>query len=273
MTFPIVLVFDDNLKKQALVLIINIYNNSGRSNELLFYLITDNKTDFSFENEYLIKESIDFKLIRIDERLLVANFVNHVTHISVATYYKLLALDIISRQHDYLLIHDIDIYNNADIRSVFKFKSDEKSLSVVDRGEDDYFGAGFFIINTNRARNKFTIDNFVRAYHDNKDYIKWNEQDLLNIVFKDDYSMCIPYLWDFPVQSYLINQKSFHNRGLFLTDAKSIHYPGTTKPWRHSTVLPFARKWREVYFEIYRKKAWDRITIKDFFKDLILGIS
>jgi lipopolysaccharide biosynthesis glycosyltransferase len=269
MTYPIVLVFDNNLKEQALVLIINIYNNSGNSNELLFYLITNYETDFSFENEYLLKESICFNLIRIDYKILADTFSNHIPHISLATYYKLIALDLISIQHEYLLIHDIDVYNIANIQSVFKFKSDQKSLSVVDSGKEDYFGAGFFIINTKIAKSKYNLNNFKNVYIDNEDKIKWNEQDLLNIVFKDDYSMCIPYLWDFPVQYYLTNKKEFHNKGLFLSDAKSIHYPGTSKPWRFSTILPFAKEWRQLYFKIYKKPPWQRISIKELFLRLL----
>jgi lipopolysaccharide biosynthesis glycosyltransferase len=152
---------------------------------------------------------------------------------------------------------------NDDITKVFEYANKFYALNCINSGPGNYFGGGFFLINLTKAKNKFNL-NMVRSVYDSNPEIKWMDQDLLNIIFKDDSIKNIPYVWDFPVQNYLLNKRSFHNNNLRLRDAKSIHFPGTTKPWRFSTILPFAREWRKVYLKIYKSSPWSKITIKEF---------
>lgn len=52
MKYPILMVFDAGYAPYSIVLIKNITNNSIKSEELYFHLITDNETDFSSQEEY-----------------------------------------------------------------------------------------------------------------------------------------------------------------------------------------------------------------------------
>ena len=257
--YPILMVFDSLYAEYSLVLIVNIISNSNYK-DVFFHLITDESTDFSFQESYLKFKSIEYKLYRVN--IDDYNDFPVSGHITKGAYYLLNALEIIDEKNNSILYLDIDIYVNDDITKVFNYYDDRFSLNCIDSNESSYFGSGFFLINIERAKKRFTMDNFREVLKNNKN-IKWHDQDILNLVFEDDSIKNIPYIWDFSVLHYLTDKKSFHKRQISLDVAKSIHYPGTTKPWRYSTVLPFAREWREIYYKIYNRKPWSKITPKE----------
>jgi lipopolysaccharide biosynthesis glycosyltransferase len=257
--YPMLMVFDSLYAEYTLVLIVNIINNSNYK-EVFFHLITDGSTDFSFQESYLKSKSIEYKLYRVN--IDDYNDFPVSGHITKGAYYLLNALEIIDEKNNSILYLDIDIYVNDDITKVFNFYDDRFSLNCIDSNESSYFGSGFILINIERAKKRFTMDNFREVLKNNKN-IKWHDQDILNLVFEDDSIKNIPYIWDFPVQNYLVDKKFFHKRLISLDVAKSIHYPGTTKPWRYSTVLPFAKEWRAIYYELFNRNPWDKITVKE----------
>ena len=258
--YPILLVFDGLYAEYALVLIVSIINKTNHQ-EVFFQLITDEATDFSFQESYMKSRNIKYKLYRVNK--YEHNDFPTSGHITKGAYYLLSALDLIEERNNWLLYLDIDIYVKDDITKVFNFHDDRFSLNCISSDETKYFGSGFILINIDRAKKLFTMDNFRKVLKNNKD-IKWHDQDILNLVFQDDSIKNIPYIWDFPVQHYIVNRKSFHKRQIVIDNAKSIHYPGTTKPWRYSTILPFAKDWRAIYYEIYQRNPWEKITIKEF---------
>lgn len=271
--FPIVVVFDRSFNEYMLTLVKNLYDNSLHKSKLMFYLITESENELNYERQYLKSLSLDHEIIQVDLNLIKSRFKSHVPHISLATYYKLLILDLIDSQDEYLLVMDVDIYNIEDVVNVFEYKSKDYSITSVDSlSEDDYFGAGFYIINVKLAKKKYNLEHFYTTYLQNIEKIKWNEQDLLNYVFVNDSIKKIPYVWDFPVQSYITNKTGFHDKGLHLIDAKSIHYPGTSKPWRYSTILPFVKEWRQIHLDIYGKNPWDRVTTKELILRLLFVV-
>lgn len=271
--YPIVIVFDRAFNEYMLTLVYNLYNNSHKKSKLMFYLVTENDNEMKYERLYLMSLSLDFEIIQVDANLINSRFKSFVPHISSATYYKLLILDVIDSQDEFLLVMDVDIYNIEDIVNVFEYRSEDYSISSVKNPSNNkYFGAGFFIINVKLAKTKYNLNNFYKTYLENIENIKWDEQDLLNLVFSDDSIQNIPYSWDFPVQSYIINKKGYHDKGYYLNLLKSIHYPGTSKPWRYSTVLPFVKEWRDMYFKIYGRKAWDKITSKELLLRILYTI-
>jgi lipopolysaccharide biosynthesis glycosyltransferase len=258
--YPILLVFDGLYSEYALVLIVSIIKKTNYQ-DIFFQLITDKATDFSFQESYMKSRSIKYKLYRVN----IDEYKDFPTsgHITKGAYYLLNALDLIEERNKCLLYMDIDIYVKDDITKVFNFYDDRFSLNCIASDETNYFGSGFILINVDRAKTRFTMDNFREALNNNKN-IKWHDQDILNLVFEGDSIKNIPYIWDFPVLQYLMDRKSFHKRQIVIDNAKSIHYPGTTKPWRFSTILPFAKEWRAIYHEIYKRNPWEKITIKEF---------
>jgi UDP-glucose:(galactosyl)LPS alpha-1,2-glucosyltransferase len=258
--YPILLVFDKYYAEYVIVLISSIIKKTNHE-QVFFHLITDEVTNFSFQESYLNSKNLKYRLYRVDINKY-KNFPQS-GHITKGAYYLLNAMELIQENNKFLLYLDIDIYVNDDISKVFSYYDDRYSLNCIASDETNYFGSGFLLINIDRSKDRFTMDNFSKILLNNKE-IKWHDQDILNLTFADDSTKNIPYIWDFAVIYYLMYKKSFHKRNIKLANAKSIHFPGTTKPWRFSTILPYAKEWRDIYFEIYKKNPWDTITIKEF---------
>ena len=261
--YNVLLVFDSSYSKYSIVLITNILENSSNKN-FHFFLITDTETDYSFEEMLLEQNNVSFNLIRVNTNDFE---IFHTSgYITKGAYYLLAAIDLIPANIDRLLYLDLDIYVVGDLTEIYKYFSYSHSLTTINNYKN-YFGAGLLLINTKLAKNKFTMNNFKTIYEVNyQSNIKTSfmyDQELLNFVFKNDYSATIPYTWDFTPLRYKLNKAFWNKNGLYLKDVKSVHYPGTTKPWRYSTTLPFVKDWQKVYFRIYNELPWKKITFRE----------
>jgi lipopolysaccharide biosynthesis glycosyltransferase len=250
--YPILLVFDKIYSEYSIVLIKSILKNS-KSNNFVFHLVTDFETNFLFQESFLIENNIRFNLYRLN----IESLREYPTsgHITTGAYYLLHAMEIIDEKEEVLLYMDLDIFVKDDIAEVFELFDARFSLNCIYNNSDKYFSSGFILINNIKSKEIFTSINFYNAFLQNKD-ILWHDQDLLNIVFKDDFIKNIPIIWDFPVAYYISDKDNFHNLGITLENAKSIHFPGTKKPWRFSTYLPYVKEWQKTYIEIYKKVPW-----------------
>lgn len=263
--YNVLLVFDSNYSRFSMVLITNILDNSSKKN-YHFFLITDTETDYSFEEMLLRENNVSFTIIRVN----ISDFeIFHTSgYITKGAYYLLSALDLIPASIDKLLYLDLDIYVVGDLAEIYKYFSSRHSLTTINNYKD-YFGSGLLLINTNLAKKKFTISNFKNVYEKHyQSKIKTSfqhDQELLNFVFKNDYSATIPYIWDFTLLRYMLNKAKWHKEGLYLEDVKSVHYPGTTKPWRYSTTLPYVKEWQQVYLKIYNELPWGNVTCRERF--------
>lgn len=258
--YPILLVFDSSYAEYSLVLISSIINNS--SNLVFFHLVTDNETDYELQEKFLTDNKVEYMLYRINSSVFDKFPLSG--HITKGAYYLLYSLEIIEKGNSKVILYlDIDILVKEDITKVFDLFDSRFSLNCINSSDDDYFGSGFLLINTEKALEKFKLSSFIDALNTNPN-ITWHDQDLLNIVFKDDSVKNIPYDWDFPIQHYVVDKIKFQEKGQNLLSAKSIHFLGTTKPWRYSTILPFAKEWQTLFFDIYGKKPWIKVTLKEF---------
>jgi len=265
MDYPILLAFDSNYSKYSLVLIKNIIDKTHKKKSIIFYIVVDELTDFSFQLDYLKTNDIRFELNIIDSE----EFANYMTslHLSRGAYYLLKGLEIVSNYHDYCLYMDIDIYVKIPIETIFSELSNLHSLTVPSI-DDDYFGSGLFLVNFLKNKEKFSMKNFNSIYLKYRDSIIWHDQDILNIAFKNDWKK-ISILWDFNSQYWKFGKKHYKKIGISIHDTKIIHFAATSKPWRFSTVLPYAREWRQNYYEIYSSKPWGRVSLKELIIKLI----
>jgi lipopolysaccharide biosynthesis glycosyltransferase len=262
-------VFDKIYSNYSVVLIQSILKNS-KSKNFIFHLVTDFETDYLFQESFLKKNNIRFNLYRLDSETLKEYPTSG--HITTGAYYLLNAMEIIIEKEPVLLYMDLDIFVKDDITEVFELFDDRYSLNCIYNNSDKYFSSGFILINNIKSREMFTSINFYNAFLHNRD-ILWHDQDLLNIVFKDDYIKNIPIIWDFPVAYYLADKENFLKRGITLMNAKSIHFPGTKKPWRFSTFLPYVKEWQKTYFEIYGKVPYEKVSFKEITLRIIYFIT
>lgn len=258
---PVALVFDSKYAEFSIVLIENIRNKTAHFKGFIFYLIMDVDVDYSYQEKFLKKINANYEMIRV-KRDDYSEFLTS-GHISTGAYYIFSIIENLPIYYPTVLYMDVDVYVNCDITDIFRLTSKSHSLTVVDSFIDNYFGSGLFLINTKLANEKFNLKYLGEIYEANRNNILWHDQDVLNIAFKDDY-IKIPPIWDFLIQDYLFNKKKYHHAGYEITDAKIIHFAGTSKPWRFSTNLPFADNYRSIYKSIYNKQPWNEVTIREF---------
>ncbi len=171
------------------------------------------------------------------------------SYISVETYFRLAAGELLPKNIDKVLYLDTDIVVNGDISEFYNHVFSESSIALVceDYGlkianklkkevyhnlnlnaGHIYFNAGVMLINLALLRKKFGLSeflDFINLYHG---HLIFHDQDVMNKMFEfnleyADYNVynCRPFFYPF----------SLRNRQL-INRAKIIHYG--EKPWNSS---------------------------------------
>jgi lipopolysaccharide biosynthesis glycosyltransferase len=261
--FNILIQFDEQYR-QSLVLIKNIMINSDIS-KVMFHIFHAANTNLDFQINWLFENRIKFKMYQIDpiDVNLLKLDKSKYPHITDATFYKLLISEKIDHDVHSILYLDLDIYIIGDVLEIFK---ELDSISPIIVAKEKFgFNAGVILYNLDLYRTYLTF-NEIKNLMNNLKFPSDNE--FLEYVFKQNHKKISP-IWNFKVQSVLMEGLS---RNLFkqkLDEARIIHFVGTTKPWRYSTNLPYSNEWRELYLSIYGSYPWESVTVKEL---LIKGL-
>ena len=282
--------FDNNYNKQAFTSIYSLLSNTD--SKLNFHIIhksqdTDDFIPYKIKNHKNLNEVIVYKFK--DK----ANFPNlDDVHVSEATYYRLFIQNYIKNDIEDLIYLDSDIIciNNFDLEAkkyINKLKSSQNIIGAKTEFKSgnkeglerfnilnkNYFNAGVLFIDYKKWRQKEIgiklIDNLVN----NKQHLKYWDQDLLNLFFNGSYIELTEYL-NFKVQlsetefKFTLSEKQEQN-ALFL------HFSGKFKPWSLKGALNENSAYYHKYFKeingkdfhIYNKRRLN--TLKDLLKNLI----
>ena len=106
---------------------------------------------------------------------------------------------------------------------------------------DRYFNSGVLLLNITKLREDDAFNKFIQFAQNNSDIIFCPDQDILNVVFKNNIKF-IDYNWN--VQQFIPNTK---NNAPF--DIKIFHYSGKIKPWR----TKYAHENKRYFFEYFHK--------------------
>lgn len=255
--YNILLQFDEQIE-QLIVLIKNIILQSDKK-LITFHIFHSPNSTFDFQIKWMKDNGIHFILYPINESdtsFIRTNRLKY-PHVSNATFYKLLIGEVISEEIQSILYLDLDLYIKGDVTDIFEEIDD--SIPIIVAEEKSGFNAGVVLYNLKLYRKELTImeiKNLMLQFEFPSD------NEFLVFVFKKNHKK-ISYKWNFKVQSEIMEtnfSKSYYNR---LSDARIIHYVGTTKPWRFSTNLPYALEWKKIYKSIYSKNPWDRVEFKE----------
>lgn len=282
--------FDNNYNKQAFTSIYSLLSNTD--SKLNFHIIHKSQDTDDFI-PYKIKNHKNLNKVIVYKFKDKANFPNlDDVHVSEATYYRLFIQNYIKNDIEDLIYLDSDIIciNNFDfeakkyinklkssqniIGAKTEFKSGNKEgLERFNISNKNYFNAGVLFIDYKKWRQKEIgiklIDNLVN----NKQHLKYWDQDLLNLFFNGSYIELTEYL-NFKVQlsetefKFTLSEKQEQN-ALFL------HFSGKFKPWSLKGALNENSAYYHKYFKeingkdfhIYNKRRLN--TLKDLLKNLI----
>ncbi len=209
-------------------------------------------------------------------------------------YFKLVGLDLLPETVEKILcldldmivkapldeMYDVDIsgYTLAACKDIYAFVYGEglrnnRRLGLPE--EYDYFNAGLLLFNMDRIRSFGGGKAVLEECFKHRELLKWPEQDMLNLLFHENYFQ-LPWIkYNCPPIMYIMRSDEV-NRGVFnpltqeMADSMSnfdgyadftqaiaesaaiIHYIGESKPWREGR--PEARTYQifDVYYNQYR---------------------
>lgn len=256
----ILLTFDNNYSEHAAVVIASLllYNKGSQD----FYIVSDyiseenraklRTTALNSKVHFIIIEKSKFKDLPIGKG--TAN-----TYVTIATYYRLIAIDLLPKRLDKVLYLDSDITINGDITGLYYstfpegifIKVLEETPSLAKEGtlrleypsEYSYFNAGVILFNMSKVREYYSF-NKAKEYAKNH-IIKFHDQDILNGLFYDKKEFF--QLKYNVMESALIKNAPIAERYLEQKDAiynpAIIHFSGHLKPWQKECKNPYKYKY------------------------------
>ncbi|UKK74840.1 glycosyltransferase family 8 protein [Segatella bryantii] len=262
----ILLSTDDNYVMPTGVLMTSICENT--KSEVTFYIMTN--ADFKDESRSSLKRNIakynqnivfipvqpsatkDFPFGRPDQP----------THVSVATYYRLLITNLLPKNVDKIIYLDGDMIVMDDIADYFNEDVDGYAVgAVIDQDmdenvkderleypkQDGYFNAGSLLINLKYWREHHAYEEFIKVMHEKSNIIIFHDQDVLNYVFHDKKKWLSPR---YNIQTEFLVAKKVARYGKELIKAiknpLAIHFcMRGSKPWMIRCDNPFTEVWRK----------------------------
>ena len=241
--------FDDNYTTHADVTITSLLENTSISTKIKCYLLCDARLCATSRKlvEKNRRDNIEFFFIDVDPQLF-ENLPLNRSHVSINTYYRLI-IDRVITNVDKVIYLDSDTLIVTDIRGLWDIdisanhiagSLDEGGLAQSRRlmlGDDNnYFNAGVLIFNIKKIKHDFAdvFIEYLEAFYLNRYNIILQDQDILNIVFKDS-SKILPLKWN--INSRIFKPNTLDHK--YTDDDVSracrspgiIHFTDQTKPW------------------------------------------
>jgi lipopolysaccharide biosynthesis glycosyltransferase len=206
------------------------------------------------------------------------------THISEATYYRLLIEDYVDKELDSLIYLDCDVICIDNPLDKFKnlliqLKNSKSTVGVLPEPgmfnygkenynlENTYFNAGVMVIDYRKWKEARLKEIFFEIINDYDKKLKYWDQDVLNIYFNKKYIEIPPDL-NFKVDMEVAEKNGeYHNVNL-------LHYSGKFKPWSIKGALNYNSEYfQESYRKLFNTKYYFLFNYKkNAIKDLFRGL-
>ena len=219
-------------------------------------------------------QSIQF--ISVDDTLLRAHHLVEPGRLTIATYYRLCAAELLPESINKVLYLDGDIIVLEDLSQIWETSIERKAVAVVSDklifsderqnglqypAKAGYFNAGVMLINLAFWRSEKLGPLFLDYIDHHSAAIRFHDQDVLNSVLWDKrillpltYNFQVSFLFDeyFKMQASDIQ----HEILATLNSPNIIHYNTQLKPWNIAYYwMPFYNVW--VYYK--RKSPWSHM--------------
>ncbi|MBR0500104.1 MAG: glycosyltransferase family 8 protein [Bacteroidales bacterium] len=228
----------------------------------------------------------EIHFLTIDDSLFADCPIRPGDHVTLATYYRLIAANVLPDSISKVLWLDGDMIVNNAIRPLWETELNGFAIAAVtdesytnpdlyQRLQLDssipYTSAGVLLINLDYWRMVQASNRFIECIRHKSESLLFHDQDTLNIVLQNEKKR-LPLTWNFqsgfftswyypyypaPFQQEIL--QAAENPGI-------IHYTGPTKPWFKNSLHPY-----RAYFEKYKALSpWKGLPnnsfgpIKDF---------
>ncbi|MCD2502364.1 glycosyltransferase family 8 protein [Clostridium sp. NSJ-145] len=167
-------------------------------------------------------------------------------HFTIETYYRFLAQSILPEEVDRILWLDADMIVKKSISDFYNQDFEGKyvvvcqsinknPMEILQRLELDstskYFNAGTILFNLKDIRKNIKPSIYFEYIRDNKDKIKWLDQDVLNVIFNTSSK----YDDNERYNKQIFSEHKFNAEQLEYIENNTaiIHYIGAIKPWHY----------------------------------------
>ncbi len=206
------------------------------------------------------KDGFDARFVAVPSSMTAELPLADTDHVSAATYYRLFVHVLLPPSVSSVVYLDLDIVVAQSIRNLFEIEV-AGPLAAVDHASPaeawrlwgpslgGYFQAGVLVINLELWRERFVLEVFQAILREQKQKIRWWDQDVLNLAFADDWlRLPVWYNVNFTVRPLV--DPEFLRRFALL-----VHFAGTLKPWNSpADQVPDAGLWHEVYEAEFGKR-------------------
>jgi lipopolysaccharide biosynthesis glycosyltransferase len=265
--------------------IVTIDNNYVQHLAVMLKSLSDNLLDkkFTVKIHCLYEELSDKNLSKLDEYItsldnLIIHFMNvsreisdilkklPISHHVSSTAYIRLIIGELFKEYEHVVYLDPDMVILDDITAILNDIKNEYSLYAVEspqydkkrlnfKSNEPYFNSGMMIINPKSWSKKNIFEKSIRLIKNNPGQIKWWDQDVLNILFKEEWSVAKP---EWNVFSSMIDQEDSYlcydqdQLNNAINNPSIVHYTGSSKPWSYIN----NHYYKNIYWHYLYKTPW-----------------
>ena len=271
----IVLATDDNFVQHCSVVIASVLANNKN---VFFFIFTEG---LKYENEKKLKDlavkmggKVAICLMEGDavSRFPMPSFMS--SHISIATYYRLLVERALPKDINRVIYMDCDMVVRGDLQPLYEIEMADKALGAVYQynewaintnsferlGYDrkfGYFNAGFLLINLEYWREHGVTDQLMSYIKENYSKIHSHDQDVLNAVLHE-HVLPLSCTWNYLPSFFkkeLYTYPDFVDYSKDIINPIIIHYVYKPKPWQRECKHPYKSEYYK-YLDMTEYKGW-----------------
>ena len=265
----IVCATDENYAPYCGVMITSVFENN-KNRDVNVYIIIDKTLSVNAISKFKkLEEKYNQCIVfcEVDKSFLESFPIkgNGVGQLSIASYYRIYAADLLPKTVDKVLYLDCDIIVNKEIGELFDMEWKDVAVGVVDdmciewqeyydRLQYDrvlgYFNSGVVLMNLEYWRKHNISTQCIEYLVHNYKIIENNDQDVLNVVLrKQKKSLHITYNYQtLFLDPYCFDTflKKMKDDVLIEKNPKIIHYASRMKPWMaYYYSYPFYSVWKK----------------------------
>ena len=291
-TINILCAADDNYAPYCGIMLTSLFENNKDCHFEVWVFVDgsfseDNKRKYSLLGQKYGQEIV---LQKIDEMNIQGFPINERMHITLSTYYRLFASELLPRYMHKVIYLDCDIIVVGGIKQLWDIDLHDIAIGGVlgfrpsysDKCDClgysrtfGYFNAGVLLINLDYWREKSLskkVFDFISVHHSS---LPWMDQDALNGVLYNSKEI-LPARYNFMTMVFLKDcweNYAKETQHYYLDEFKKrvvVHYVGGEKPWIYRTYGgPFFSDWEKYRRKSLWKDCRDTKPLQKHFKHLI----
>ena len=280
-TINILCATDNNYAPYCGIMLTSLFN-SNKDCHFVVYIFEDGSVEEANVKKYhrlAKKYGNEIVLKAIDEAMVKGFPINENLHITLPTYYRLLAADLLPKDIHKIVYLDCDIVVKGDIKPLWKVDLEgmvvagvkDYLLSKIGRRwrldtPSDYINAGVMVMDLDLRRKESvsgSVVDFLWTNRDNQSKVYYMDQDALNAILYDKKQV-LPERFNYQVDIFNKDHWMYYTenqRSVFVEEGKNvsiIHYLGF-KPWRSKKCYgPFYYEWEKAR----RRSLWRDCRIR-----------